>query len=281
MAPIYSPLRYPGGKGKLARFVQRLVEQNDLVGGCYVEPFAGGGGVALGLLFERFVERIWINDLDPAVYRFWWAVLNETDRFCQRVMDVPLDMKVWREQWDVLRSKDPDPFDLGFAAFFLNRTNRSGIIRGGPIGGLDQTSRWGIDARFSREALVRRLERVGGHRSRIIITNLDAVELLPEVESRLGSRTLVYLDPPYFSKGRRLYRDHMSGTAHEDVAAAVRELSVPWVVSYDNCPEIRELYSAYRQIQFSLQYSANRQHRGRELLVTGPSIVQPSLPLTA
>lgn len=271
--PYYSPLRYPGGKRKISDFMKLGVEHNNSLDGEYVEPFAGGAAVALALLLEQYVARVWINDLDPGVHAFWWAVLNDTDGLCRLIHTVEVSMGSWRRQKAIQDDPDASPLELGFSTFFLNRTNRSGVIKGGVIGGKGQTGAWGLGARFTREDLVRRIERIASHEPRIRLTKWDGGEVLQEAEH--GGRTLVYVDPPYISKGAKLYRDHLTLPDHEEVSRDLRASSVRWVVSYDNCAEVRRFYAGFRSMVYDLHYSAARRYEGSELMFFSEELIIP------
>lgn len=157
-----SPLRYPGGKGRLAHYFKVLFRTNDLLDAEYVEPYAGGASVALALLFGEYASRIHINDISRPVYAFWYTVLHDTEWLCRRVRDVRLTIGEYRRHKTVLQAASVDLRELGFAAFYVNRTSRSGIIsdRAGAIGGNNQDGRWRLDARYNRKALLERIERV-------------------------------------------------------------------------------------------------------------------------
>lgn len=275
----FSPLRYPGGKARVTNFIRLLFQANGLVDGEYVEPYAGGASVALGLLYGGFVSRVHINDADPAIYHFWDAVLNETDILCQRIADAVLDVPEWKRQRAVYRDPQSAPLDVAFATFYLNRTNRSGVIvDGGVIGGLNQAGAWKIDARFTRSELIRRIERIARSRSSIEISNLDAIRLLGSLNERLdGPKALIYLDPPYYEKGRELYRDYYrTHEDHQKLADEVGKLKVPWVVSYDDAPQVRELYTGYRRIQYGLRYTARERYDGAEVMFFAPGLNVPA-----
>lgn len=273
-----SPLRYPGGKRKLSNFIRLLLRHNDLLDGDYVEPYAGGASVALSLLFGEYVRRIHINDLDPGVHAFWIAARDHTDALCKLVRDTPLTMDEWRRQRAIACDQDADVISRGFATFFMNRTNRSGIITGGPIGGYEQAGTWDIGARFTRRDLVARIEKVGRHASRIRVYGQDAADLLRTLVRTLPSRTLVYLDPPYFVKGRELlYANYYEPKDHAEVAAVVRALSVAWVVSYDDVQEIRDLYPDLPRRAYDIGYSAHERYRGREVMFFSPHLAIPDI----
>lgn len=258
-APSFvTPLRYPGGKGRLGAWLAALLKHNGLEHGLYVEPYAGGAGAAMYLLSNNYVDRIAINDLDPVVHAFWWAVLNDTARFTAMVLETPVTMDTWHQQREIIANAEAyDLTALGFATFFLNRTNRSGMIKGGVIGGQKQTGKYLIDARYNKEGLANRIAKIGGLRGRIQLYNLDALELLAHPELELDDRSLIYLDPPYYEKGSQLYRNHYQPDDHQQIAQAVMEIRTPWLVTYDNCNEIKALYQAAQGVEFSLHYSTH------------------------
>lgn len=262
----HSPLRYPGGKGKVANYFKLLLMENDLLGVDYVEPYAGGASVALGLLYEDYVGHIHINDLNAGVHAFWNAALHQTGDLCRRIEKTEVTMDEWRRQRDVYRrGSDADALDLAFAVFFLNRTNRSGIIAGGVIGGQQQTGAWKLDARFNKTELVQRIRKLGRHRDRITLTHLDAAALLKQWANRVDA-AFFYLDPPYFVKGEGLYDNFYAPEDHQAVAAAVLALEHPWVVSYDAAPEIIDMYRDARSRRYRLSYSAHERQAGSEVM---------------
>lgn len=273
-----SPLRYPGGKLKLALYIKLLIETNQLTDGEYAEVYAGGAAVALSLLFEDFVRHIHINDLDPGLYAFWSAVLDHNDEMVKRVRETTVTMDEWRRQRAIAQSPAPDPLDLAFATLFLNRTNRSGIITGGPIGGYAQAGTWRLDARFRREDLVKRIEKVGRHRSRISLYRLDGSDFLKTIAPNLPDGTLIYLDPPYYVKGQKeLYANFYRPEDHAAISALVQGLNLPWLVSYDDAPEIRALYAARTLVPYGIPYAAQERYRGREVAFFADSLEPPAV----
>lgn len=275
---FHSPLRYPGGKGKVANFIKLLILENDLLGGEYVEPYAGGAGVALGLLFEGYVDQIHINDLDPAVHAFWKAAIDHTDDLCRLVRDTSVTVEEWQRQRDVQADDEAGGVELAFSTLFMNRTNRSGIIRGGGIiGGRQQNGPFKIDARYDVEDLVRRIEKVGRFRSRITLTNEDALDLLRPWCLPGAPDGLIYLDPPYVRKGGGLYRNAYEVQDHIDVASLVDTLRVPWIVSYDAHASILDLYSSKPSLRYSLSYSAGPRGQGSEVMFFREGLLVPEV----
>ncbi len=260
-----SPLRYPGGKTKLANFLKLVMLKNNLVGSEYVEPYAGGAGVALSLLFEEYASHVHINDLNRSVYAFWKAVLDQPDELCSRIRKASVTVKEWHRQREVQADPEPDELDLAYSTFFLNRTSRSGILTGGIIGGYGQTGTWKIDARWRVEDLIQRVRRIARFRSRITLTRLDTAsylrDQLPEVE-----RPFVYLDPPYYRQGSTLYENFYEHDDHAEIASLVKPLASPWIVSYDCADEIMKLYKGYASVSYDLVYSAGARQAGREVM---------------
>lgn len=270
-----SPLRYPGGKGRLAQYVIELIEMNGLTDGHYVEPYAGGAGIAITLLYLEYVSHIHLNDLNRSVHAFWRSVLDEPEAFCRRVQDTPIDVEEWSRQRAVQMAPNPDTLDLGFSTFFLNRTNRSGIITGGIIGGKDQSGHWKLGARFNRKELAKRIAKIASYAPRISLTNLDAAFFIQKKLKEIPNSALVYLDPPYYAKGRKLYQNQYTHEDHEKIAKLVSTIRQKWIVSYDNSEPIRKFYSAFRQQIFGLRYSAQTAYEGAEVMVFSDKLKAP------
>lgn len=274
----YSPLRYPGGKGKLARFVADLVRANSIVDGVYVEPYAGGAAVAIELLLTGLVRRIEINDLNVPVYSFWNAILNDTQNLIHMIETTPINLHSRALAKQKLKDGGPPSTDLAFAMFFLNRTNRSGILNGGVIGGKSQTGPWKIDARYNKEDLIRRIRKIALYKNKVSVSNMDAIDFLREGRSRWSEKTLVYLDPPYYEKGRDLYYNYYKYSDHKSVAEATREITTAkWIVSYDDVLPIHELYDHEAWLQYTIGYSARAVGRGREAMFFSPSLIVPDV----
>lgn len=268
----YSPLRYPGGKACLAEYIEKLINLNSIQNCVYVEPFAGGAGAGLTLLMHEHVDSIIINDFDKAIYSFWYSVLNETQRFIDKIEKIPVTINEWKNQKEIYYSDTSSLFDKGFAAFYLNRTNRSGILTGGPIGGINQKDKWKIDARFNKDNLISRVYDIGLYKSRIKILNMDGISLLKDL--RYNKSLFIYLDPPYVDKASTLYLNHYTINNHQVLADYLNsKIKLKWLLSYDNVDIIRQLYSQRRQIEFDLNYHADTPRHGKELLIFSDSII--------
>lgn len=266
-----SPLRYPGGKSCIHPFISSLINENSLQHFSYAEPYAGGGGLALRLLLENAVDSIHLNDLDRSIYAFWHSILHEPDAFCDWLSHVGIDMAQWKYFHEVQEHKDTvDLLELGKSTFFLNRTNVSGIIKGGPIGGHAQVGKYKLDVRFNREALIDRIECIARRSDDIHISNLDGVEFIKRLNEE-AEDIFIYLDPPYYKKGSSLYMNYFQERDHVELRDALRTINKPWIVSYDNNEFILNLYENYARISYQLsQCTSNRV--GEEVIVLSTAL---------
>lgn len=254
----YSPLRYPGGKGRLSFLMKEVLIENKICDCTYIEPYAGGAAVALTLLMEEFVWKIIINDIDPAIYAFWHCVLNETEWMLKRLNNTPVTMDEWYSQKAVFKRPEQHSInEIGFSAFFLNRTNRSGILKGGVIGGKRQIGKYKLNARFNKKDLSDRIKKIARRKNRIQLYNLDAGVFLKEVCQKIEGKVFFYFDPPYYDKGSLLYTNHYNHKDHAEISNIIKKIPYPWIVTYDNVPPITDMYSEIPMIRFSLTYSAH------------------------
>ena len=270
-----SPLRYPGGKSRLAKFVKTLLESQSPRPTRYVEPFAGGAGVGLRLLVDELVDEIVLNDLNPGIAAFWRAVFASPDELLARLEACSVSVEEWHAQRAIYLAEPNDDVDLGFAFFFLNRTNRSGIPDGRPIGGYEQTGPWKIDARFDKAGLASRIEALSSFATRVTVCQADGIGLIKGYLN--DPAVVIYADPPYLGKGDGLYLDTLGWDDHLRLARMLKA-GGRWLVTYDADSRVTEdLYAGLRCAEFTLSHSAAVQHVGREYAVFAPSLAIPSL----
>lgn len=265
---LYTPLRYPGGKTSLFRFFEKIIDLGSWDNITYIEPYAGGAGAGLSLLITGKVNSIVINDYDPTVFCFWKSVIERSDIFIERIHKTPVTIGEWHRQKEIYNKADTsNPLGLGFATFFLNRTNRSGILGAGPIGGQSQAGKWKIDARYKKQGLIKKIELIASYRDKIKVSGVNGIELFEQYAS--NPDVFFYIDPPYFAKGSKLYLNSFSENDHEDLAATLNDLSESkWVLTYDSVPEIAQLYRNRCRIPFDINYSAHHGARsGSEIMV--------------
>jgi len=277
MANFRTPLRYPGGKQRLSPFILELIEENNVINGHYVEPYAGGAGVAIELLLSRKVSNIHLNDSDFGIYSFWHSVINEPEELCKMIATASMTIEEWRFRQSIVKKCDKsNKLELGFSVFYLNRCNRSGILKAGVIGGLEQKGNYKMDARFSRNDLIRRIEAITKFKDNIHLTNMDAEEYIKNYIPNLPMNTLIYLDPPYFVKGEGLYLNAYKKEDHQRISKIIQEeIEHKWVLSYDGVQDIIELYNKRRHFLYDLQYNAERVYKGKEIFIFGDCINLP------
>lgn len=272
-----SPLRYPGGKFKIHKLISLFIDKID--GGCttYIEPFAGGAGVALELLLSGTVDRIVINDSDQAIASIWKAMTRENETFLDKMWNTDVTLSEWHRQREIyLCSKKKYSLDYGFAAFFLNRTNHSGILSSGPIGGLKQDD-WKLDVRFNKEKLAERIKAIGELKDQIDVYNRDIFSFVRNQLPKYNKRAFIYLDPPYFRRGEDLYKNFFNERNHRELKERIlNDINIPWVVSYDDVPEVREIYDGVPSRTFSLNYSLANNGRGKEIMFFSPGLMPSS-----
>jgi DNA adenine methylase len=271
-----SPLRYPGGKTCLLPMISSILRLNKLNAGHYAEPYAGGCGLALALLYGGHVSDIHINDIDRSIWTFWHVVLNRTEEFISLMERTPVTILEWHRQREILKEQGRNQLELAFATFFLNRTNRSGIIKNaGVIGGFAQDGDYLIDCRFSKSDLAKRIRRVSKYKERIHLYRTDALDFIDHVKKKLPSNAFLCIDPPYYNKGSSLYMSFYEPEDHAEVAKRILKTDRPWIITYDHCEEIGDLYSSRRQFEISLNYSAQVKRVGTELLIASKGLRLP------
>lgn len=265
----HSPLRYPGGKSKITPLINMIIEKTGKRSSTYIEPFAGGAGVAVSLLLEGNVDEIVINDKDKAVYSFWRAILDETNAFLKKLRETPISIAEWRKQKEIYQSCSKYSLELGFAAFFLNRTNRSGILStAGPIGGYEQKGEWKLSARFNKDDLANRISSIARLRRHIKVFNKDVLSFIENYIPRFPRNSFVYFDPPYYNKGKVLYHNSFVHSDHVVLAQKITNcVKCPWVITYDNVPEITTIYEGYIAKQFDIDYSLSARRVGTEVMI--------------
>lgn len=266
MARTFSPLRYPGGKNKTYQYIKNLVRLNDLT--TYIEPFAGGSAVALRLLINNDVNRIIINDYDRGIYAFWYCIINHTNEFIDKIRNTEITMNEWYIQREIQKNKDSaNLFDLGFSTLFLNRTNRSGIIKAGVIGGLNQNGNYKMDCRFNKKTIINRIKTIASYSKQIKVYNDDAIDFIQN-EIKKTRKSLTFFDPPYYEKGPELYTNFYTHDDHVELAEVINQQMKNryWILTYDIAEEIEKLYSRYENEKYYLNYSVAKPTRGQEFM---------------
>jgi len=265
-----SPLRYPGGKFKIYDKVKNLIEINELGDRIYVEPFAGGFGMGLGLLRENIVETAILNDFDPHIYNFWHTIINNSDEFLQIMMDTPITIEERERQKEIYDDVHAGQVSDGFATFFLNRVHFSGIITGGPIGGFAQSGTYKLDCRFNKAEIKNKVEQIALLKDRIELYNYDASELIAHHLQGRIQECFFNIDPPYVKKGHRLYTNYFKEENHRNLEKKISEHlgESCWIVTYDDCELIRDIYKDYHMVGYDILHNAGGSAQGKEIVIT-------------
>ena len=273
-----SPLRYPGGKSKMSKFIEDIILVNDLKGATYIEPFAGGAGVALYLLINGICDRIIINDFDKGIYAFWYSVINHTDELCDLIINTTVDLEEWKKHREkVLNNYDQlSLLELGFSTFYLNRTNRSGIIKGGPIGGYSQSGKYKIDCRFNKEQLICRIQKIAKYKKKINLYNMDAEVFIKRIISRQKKKCFIFFDPPYINKGKDLYTNFYNYEDHFNLFNRIKLIEKhKWIVTYNISDDIKNIYSNIDYEEYYINYSAGNKRKAKEILFKCKNLTLP------
>jgi DNA adenine methylase len=282
MPRFYSPLRYPGGKSKLAPLLSLFISKANIKDCTYIEPFAGGAGAALALLMDGTATEVVINDYDTSIYSFWYAVQNEPFKLIELIRETSITIDEWRNQQKIYQNRGKIKqysLELAFATLFLNRANRSGIITGGPIGGYEQNGKWKLDARFNKDVIIERIRDISSRKNSIKVYNEDIISLmdkyLPDYTN--NNNTFIYFDPPYYNKGQKLYKNSFSHEDHVRISKRILErVNCPWVLTYDDVPAIKRLYETQDMRCFDLTYSAANKGKASEIIICSDSNLYPT-----
>lgn len=284
MGKTYSPLRYPGGKGKFYKYLIPIFNKNNLNNITYIEPFAGGAGLACELLIKEKVNKVILNDYDRSIYAFWYSILNYTEDFCQKIINTRITLDEREAQKEIqLNKSNATLLELGFSTFFLNRTNRSGIIKGGPISKNETSGDYPLDCRFNKENLINLIKKIAQFKDKIEVYNLDAIEFLDIIKKENNDTSFIFFDPPYYHNGKNLYVSFYKENDHINLINSIinKLQDYKWIITYDNCIEIKKIYSdikinIYHKIKkriYYLSYTAGKARKASELIYYNDLII--------
>ena len=247
MAKLVSPLRYPGGKADLCFYIEKFIDENQLEGCHIIEPYAGSAIISLDMLSRGKASKATLVEKDPLIYAFWHSVFWDTERLLAEIQRLGISVETWRNFQQYRKVENFDEcsiLEMGIAGLFFNRTNFSGILKANPIGGMSQESKYSIDCRFNKERICKLIQDISYLRDRVTILHGDALEILENEISLRRGNTFFYVDPPYYAKGKSLYRYWHEREDHEKLANILKRFKKPWLLSYDEHPEIIKLYKS-------------------------------------
>jgi len=274
MKKTLSPLRYPGGKTKLYEYTKKLIEENNLVGCTYCEPFAGGCGLSIQLLHDGIVQKLILNDIDKYIYTLWITILNNSNELIKKIENTPVNIEQWYIQKEIQTNPDDyDLIDIAFSTLFLNRTNRSGILSAGPIGGYSQTGNYKIDCRFNKSSIIKKIDLISSYKKKIIFKNNDALKFISYLEKiSIHDKKFVFLDPPYFNKGPELYLNFYKTEDHRALCERIKKTDLNWITTYDNVKEIKEMYDNIDYMDYDIRYELQQKKMGQEVMFFSSNI---------
>jgi len=261
-------LRYPGGKARIYGSVRNIIISNGLTNKTYVEPFSGGFGLGLKLMLNGDIKKFIINDYDRHIYSFWKSVFSHTKKLIKKINETEITIEQWHIQKDIYnKPKGHSVLDIGFSTLFLNRTNFSGILMSGPIGGYEQRGKYKMDCRFNKERIIELIRKIAAHKKNVKVYRKDAARLIQML--RVREQEIFYnFDPPYVNKGEELYLNAFEEQDHRDLQNEIDNVQTEWIMTYDNVELIKGLYRNYKQIEFSLSYTVSSKRIEKELLIS-------------
>ncbi|MHB1439982.1 MAG: DNA adenine methylase [Cuniculiplasma sp.] len=272
MKPTVTPLRYPGGKTWLLDYVKEFIKFHKLELKAIIEPYAGSASVSIGLLREGLVDKAYICEKDPLIVAFWNAVLNQNEEFVEFIQSLEVSLETWLSFKKYLIFDSVHKYntvELAGAFLFFNRTNYSGIIKGGPLGGKKQQSSYKFDCRFNREKIIEKIQGLHNLEGRLHVAEVDGISFMQRITSGTAENLLFYVDPPYYGAGRELYRYFFTDGDHENLSIFLKKLEHPWLLSYDDAEFIRDLYTNNEKFPVYTDYqSGNLRRNVRELLIS-------------
>lgn len=275
MAKTLSPLRYPGGKTKLYKYTKKLIIKNDLKGCSYAEPYAGGCGLALELLYNGIVSNLVLNDIDVSIYSLWKTILTNPHELINKIKLTNISIEEWHIQkniYDTYKNNDYSILDIAFSTLFLNRTNYSGILKAGPLGGKKQSGRYLIDCRFNKDKIIQKIELIHSLSDKIQFHNFDALDFL-SLLNKSKEETLIFMDPPYYEKGQELYINFYNPSDHMQLSDKITNSNHKWVITYDNVEQIKDLYQGFNQEVYNLNYSVQKKYKAKEIMIYSDDLI--------
>jgi DNA adenine methylase len=268
-------MRYPGGKAKIKKIILSHLKERYNPSLSYIEPFFGGGSIGLNFLKEIKPRHIWINDADYGLWCLWMSVINKPEIMKKKVMEFTPSVDAFYEFRDTLLAPKPilclwdDICEYGFKKLALHQISYSGLgtKSGGPLGGKEQKSKYKINSRWSAANICKKINRIFDLFSGIDLdcTNTDFEHLLNSEDA------LIFLDPPYYEVGNSLYQCGFTIEDHVRLSNILMKTSNRWVLTYDDHPEIRNLYSWAKIEEISMTYTIVTKNGSRnkvELLIT-------------
>jgi DNA adenine methylase len=260
--------RYPGAKNKLLPQILPFIEDSLQTTNCFCDAFVGGGSVLLEIAEKYPNIQLYVNDKDSFVFAFW-QILSQEDPYDLHCLKSLLKQKPTVDLYYRLREAPPaSKVDAAYRAVFFNRTSFSGDMRrtASPIGGKNQSSKYTVDCRYNVNKINQKLDIIHPLLAgRTIVTNSDINSY-----DAINQNMTVYLDPPYWQAGKMLYHEYMKQHEHAQLASNLKK-NKNWILSYDNCEEILELYDwaniHFIDASYCIRGTKQNWHKTKEVLI--------------
>lgn len=261
-----SPLRYPGGKSRAIKKILPLIPSNYKE---FREPFVGGGSVFLAAKQRLNAHATYIiNDLNYDLYCFWKSAQNNIDSLVNEVQQIKDTTKDGRELFKQLTNNNEglNDFERAVRFFVLNRITFSGTV---DSGGYSQQA---FEKRFTNSS-IQRLALMADLLKNVEIHHGDYSNHLFDE----GDNVFIFLDPPYLSATKsKLFGKNgelHTGFDHEKFADNMKKCKHKWLITLDDCPEIRNMFTFANIYEWKLQYGMNnykqnKAEKGKELFIS-------------
>ena len=261
---VKSPLRYPGSKQKFARTLSDIISKNKISPDLFIEPFSGGASISLYFLQTNLVKNIALIEKDPLIASLWKTIFFDSEWLVKKIKNLDITIDKWR----YFKNYNPRTIrNKALKCLFLNRTNFSGILKAGPIGGQKQISQYKIDCRFNKCNIINRIEVLSKYKDKVLfIEEGDYEDILKNKQNILPKNTFIYFDPPYVNKAKALYNFYFNDADHVRLKNYIKNLKCNWLLSYDYEPPISKLYENFSNTGFFdiIYTSSANKHRPKK-----------------
>lgn len=279
-----SPLRYPGGKGRMGPYLADLMasQYGLLEVEIWAEPFAGGLGAGLHVLAADVAEEVWFCETNPALAALWRMIRTDLDDLARRIELTNPTIDLFYASREMVKNAATtgghDDQELAVAALILNRCSRSGIVAPnvGPIGGKDQAGKYTVKSRFDPAKVAARLRALSPYTQRLRQYDCSGIEFLRGLDGGVGieEEMLAFVDPPYTDVGNDLYGRGMSVAEHRELAWILNTSPMRWALTYDATPHIwTDWYPNRAVMEYGISHSAHKQHADTEYLIVSDNLI--------
>ena len=281
MKPSVTPLRYPGGKTWLLDYVKAFARFHKLSSTTIVEPYGGSASISVGLIRSQLVTDATVCERDPLIVAFWNVAIHRNEELIEYLSSLEINMETWyglRRYLDLEKTNLQNELEAAGAFLFFNRTNYSGIIKGGPLGGKKQLSKYKLNCRFNKGRIADKIRSLKALEDKLKIIQIDGLEYMKNHALQSPDNVFFYVDPPYYGAGKDLYRFYFTDFDHQQLSAFLTGTEIPWLLSYDDAEFIRNLYQKKSNLPVYTDYQSGHLRRGVKELLISNYVIPPASP---